>query len=164
MKNTIVFFLLLMLSTLLFYCKDKPEVCACSDNEDCVDGECLWKPNYYRVGGVGVIGHDLYVGIVEDNFCLDTLIFNIRENGEFSLFMDVPPMQNIGINVNYQRSDTEFILGHGSHLCYDDGLIYSDIICKTYVPDSVSLTFLFWHLESPGVYIDTAHVTMVKHR
>lgn len=151
-------------SILLSCCKDKVDTCACGDNEDCVDGACLWKPNYYRVGGVGVIGTDLYVGIIDDNFCLDTLIFNIRSAEDFSLFVNVPPMQNVGIGINYRISDTEYVLGHASHLCYDEGLIYSDIICKTYVPDSVSLKFLFWRLNAPGDYIDSTQVTMVKHR
>ncbi len=132
-----------------------------------MDGACETKENHFRWGNVGtIIGTDLYQGVVEGNSCIDTVVFNVGQpsafSSGFSLFVESRwGIQEAGINVNEQVSDTEYILGVGSAMCSDKGW-YADIVCKLYTPDSVQLKFLFWTLSNPGEYIDSTRITLFK--
>jgi hypothetical protein len=148
---------------LLFATCCKEEICACEDYEECSEGECELKANHFRWGDAGTIsGSDLYHNVVEGNACIDTVVFNVKPNNEFSLFVIAKPsIRNAGIFINREISDTEYIFGVGDAMCYDKGW-YADIVCKLFVPDSVQMKFLFYSLSDPGNFVDSTSVTLFK--
>lgn len=169
MKNIIFFIagfaILLLIGT---GCRDKKSECHCRELEECIDGDCILKENAYYIGGVGIIGYNLYHGILKNNICVDTLLLDINtaandDFNRFALFADVPPgVQNVSPGVLEKISDKEYVLFTSAPLCYVDNKgWYANMHCKI-AKDSVSMKLYFWTLDAVGLPVDSCHLTLYK--
>ncbi len=170
MKYLTVTFVLF--TTLFIYpsCKDK---CNCRELEDCIDRDCVLRKNCYYLNNQGILGTDLYHGVVEGNDCVDTLVLNLKLNDpnpthKASLFAVVPPYGAINVAPDFSEkiSDTEYTFGSVDPICYQTNLVYwyaSYIHCKLFT-DSVQMFIGFRQsndLPNAG-FIDSCKVTLYK--
>lgn len=147
-------------------CRPENE-CNCQAYEDCIDGDCVLKPNTYAIGGVGITSSKVYHGVAR-HLCFDTLVFTINENASsaktrYGLWLNVPPVQNVSPTILSQNSEQEFTLFTAAPLCYHQQQgQYGIIDCKL-TDDSISMKFKFWTLEpTAGPPMDSAMVTLYR--
>ncbi len=164
-----------LLATLLVFslfsgCRDK---CQCRDLEDCIDGICVLKPNSYYINNQGIGGTNLYHGVAYGNSCVDTLVLDLNlsepnPSYRYLLYANVPTfgVYNVSPDLVQKISDTEFIIGSVSPICYKSNLVYwyaSSIHCKQYT-DSVQMLIKFRQSDDPpnAGYIDSCRLTLFK--
>lgn len=159
--------LLLPVLFLASCCDDDDNACACPEPQECVEGECVYTSGYINIGGQGIISDNLYVGVLPNHPCLDTIAF-ITYPGEvrFSMFLNTTPATNItgiGIEPIEEIAPDVWSLGHVEPLCSNDGGWRAQITAELFEPDSVRMKFRFWLNDTPeGEFFDSTTVTLVN--
>ena len=158
-------------------CHDKEDPCNCPVNETCIHDtytgiiDCYENGSFYHLGGHLIHARNLYVGIVHNNQCIDTLIFyddtlRALDDQRFGLIANVYPSgihDVMGGNPPYQVSENEFYSQTVDRLCGLKGEDwYANLHFKVY-QDSVWMKLGFWTLNTPpGVLIDSCEVRFYK--
>ena len=159
--------LLLPVLFLASCCDDDENTCACPEPQECVEGECVYTSGYINIDGRGIISDNLYVGVLPDHPCLDTIAF-ITYPGEarFSMFLNTTPATSlIGIDIIpiEEIAPDVWSLAHVEPLCSNDGGWRSNITAELFEPDSVRMKFRFWLNDTPeGEFFDSTTVTLVR--
>lgn len=153
-------------------CRDEVYDCGCKDSEVCIYDECYLNEWVHNLGGTTIIARNSYVGIINDNDCIDTLVFyndTIRaiNDERFGLVVAADPFpgtQNVlGSQAPYQVSENEFYASTVAPLCYLNGDSWYANLHYIIYPDSVWMKLRFWPLgSSQGVFIDSCNVTFYK--
>jgi hypothetical protein len=175
-QNSIFIIPLILIGVFLSRCNEKNDECICQINELCIydsysgKNECYLNESVHYLGGSRIIVPNSYVGIVENNSCIDTLIFyndttRALNDERFGLIVNVSSfVQNvIGSNPTFQAGNNEYFLTTVEPVCYLNGEgQYSDIHCIIF-PDSVWMELKFWTLETkPGLFIDSTVLMLYK--
>jgi hypothetical protein len=158
-------------------CHDKEDPCNCQSNETCVHDtytgitDCFEKGTYYHLGGQLFHARNLYVGIINNNLCIDTLIFlkdtlRALDHNRFALLANVFPWGIFSLMEGYppfQAGENEFYSSTNDRICFLNGEDWhANLHFKVY-PDSVWMKLGFWTFNSePGVLIDSATVIFHK--
>lgn len=170
MKFSIILTTSMLAVSVLSGCRDN---CQCRDLEDCIDEVCVLKPNSYYLNNQGIVGNDLYHGVVYGSACVDTLVLNLdledpNPTRKASLYAVVPPHGAINVAADFTSkiSDTEYTFGSVSPICYKSNLVYwyaSYIHCKMFT-DSIQMQIKFRQSDDPpnAGYIDSCRLTLYK--
>ncbi len=151
-------------------CHKEIDNCGCKDNEICFQSECYLKESVHEIGGTTVITPNSYVGIVQGNYCVDTLIFyndttRAIDDERFGLIVNGPfGVENVmGSEVPYQASGNEYYAQTVDELCHLNGNAWYANLHYFIYPDSVWMKLKFWPLDgSQGFFIDSCIVTFYK--
>ncbi len=170
MKQSIFWIISLVFICLFTGCGPNEEECVCMDSEVCINNVCYLDEWVHELGGTSFIARNSYVGIINGNQCIDTLIFyndttRAIDNERFGLIVaSHPGIQNVlGSEIPFEVSDNEFYASSVTALCYLNGdSWFANLQFKTY-PDSVWMKLRFWTLGAePGVFIDSSIVTFYR--
>jgi hypothetical protein len=151
-------------------CVEKPDdclcACLCRQDEVCLDGECFLSEYVHSLGGTTLIAPNSYVGFVEGNLCVDTLVFfndTTRDIfNQFGLFVAVPGgIQNVAGSHATMVSEKEYYSYSSAPLCYLNGEARYANLHFVIEADSVNMDLKFWELGS-GVFIDSCTVVFYK--
>ena len=159
--------LLLPVLLLAACCDDDAADCACPERQECVEGECVYTSGYINIGGRGIISDNLYVGVLPNHPCLDTIAF-ITYPGEarFSMFLNTTPVYyatGIDIVPIEEIMPNVWNMGHVEPLCSNDGGWRASMTANLFEPDSVQMKFRFWLNTTPeGEFFDSTTVTLFK--
>jgi hypothetical protein len=126
----------------------------------------VYTSGYINIGGQGIISDNLYVGILPDHPCLDTIAF-ITYPGEdrFSMHLNTSVQNITGVDIVpiEEIAPDVWSLAHTEPLCSNDGGWRANITAELFEPDSVRLKFRFWLNDTPeGEFIDSTTVTLVR--
>lgn len=167
MIGAVAIFLLCLTS-----CDEKPDDCLCDclchEDEVCFAGDCILNEYVHSLGGTTLIARNSYVGIVEGNFCVDTLIFfndTTRDiYNQFGLIVAVDGViQNVAGSHPTMVSDKEYYLYTAAPVCYLNGDAWYANLHFVMETDSVNLELKFWALNGePGVFIDSCNMILYK--
>jgi hypothetical protein len=156
----VFFFSILLLFAACTGCDDTDDdPCEdCPSFATCLDGECVLPPNTFKLGEHYIRGYNTYVGILQSDVCpaIDSMLFDVQPNDVFTLYVNYPPVQDIGVGTIQKLSDSTYSLFTIKPICY-----YA-YVHATINTDSVNLDFKFWDLEQPDVILDSAKVTLYK--
>jgi len=174
MKKTHSILMILCFLGLLQGCKER--CLDCPDYKVCVDGECVLEEGCFELNNMAVCFDNLYLGVVEGNSCVDTIIFNgtnsaLGNGKSFAYFVKSRPvgLEFRTLSVSKELGENEYIMGDVMPICGDwlggPGVYwyFSNIHCKIY-PDSVRMNIYFQAsdrtLDDP--FIDSCRVTLYK--